>query len=84
MANTNNIPSHTEYGEFDGQPAKINYSDNDRRQDIYYGGDRGDGNQDNHSHVTVVNDTVRYWREGPKNGGDVLIDESDKDNPIKY
>lgn len=84
MGNTNNIPSHTEYGQFDGQDAKINYSDNDRRQDILYGGDAGDGDKDNHSHVVVVNDTVRYWREGPKDGGTVIIDESDDKDPIKF
>lgn len=83
MSSTNNIPSHTEYGQFDGQDAKINYSDNDREMNIFYGGDVGDGNRDNHSHVKVVNDEVRFWREGPKNGGAIIINQND-DKPIKF
>lgn len=82
-SSNDNIPSHTEYGTFDGEDAKLNYSDNDRVINIFYGGDHGDGDEDNHSHVRVVNDEIRYWRDGPKDGGDVLIDEQDNDDPIK-
>lgn len=73
----------TEYGTFDNQPAKVNYSDHNREMNIFYGGDVGDGDEDNHSHVKVVNDNVQFWRDGPKDNGDVIINHND-DDPIKY
>lgn len=59
-------------GVFNGQPAKIVFSDrgNSNRIDIYFGGaDEPDGH--GHSHITVIKDNVRYWREG----GKVYIDD---------
>lgn len=63
--------STTEYGEFEGQEAKINTSDNGRRMDIYYGGD-GAPDGTGHNHATVINGQIRYLREN----GETLIDDA--------
>lgn len=76
MSSSADTPSHTESGEFDGQDAKLKYSDKDRHVDIYYGGkDKPDG--EGHNHVSVVNDQVRYWREDDK---DLINDRTGETN----
>lgn len=59
-------------GLYNGQPAKIVFSDigNSDRIDVYYGG-YGEPDGDGHSHISVVKDNVRYWREG----NEIIIDD---------
>lgn len=59
-------------GMFNGQPAKVVFSDtgNSDRIDIYFGG-LGEPDGPNHNHVTVIKENVRYWRENNL----IIIDE---------
>jgi len=61
-----------ENGIFNGQPAKIVISDagNSNRMDIYYGG-IGEPDGLGHNHVSVIKESVRFWREN----GLIIIDE---------
>ena len=61
-----------ENGIFNGQPAKIVISDiqNSNRIDIYYGG-IGEPDGIGHSHVSVIKESVRFWREN----GKIIVDE---------
>lgn len=59
-------------GIFNGQPAKIIISDMDNSNhiDIYYGG-IGEPDGPGHNHVSVIKESVRFWREN----GLIIIDE---------
>ena len=65
-----------ENGIFNGQPAKIVTSDtgNSNRMDIYYGG-IGEPDGLGHNHVSVIKESVRFWREN----GLIIIDEKTGD-----
>lgn len=61
------------FGLYQGQPAKINVSDwgNSNHFDIYYGGkDTPDGT--GHSHISVIKDNIRYWRDG----NDIIVNDN--------
>lgn len=59
-------------GKFNGVPAKIVMSDmgNSNHIDIYYGGS-GEPDGLGHNHISVIKESIRFWRED----GLIMIDE---------